>query len=96
MIGADRTSVSLAIGEFENRGTLTRGRGLVNLKSRQMLEKDSCQCYQVFKAFNSELGLRTLTLSWHPQAATLLTSAIGKMAITAVPPADRISNLPPS
>jgi CRP-like cAMP-binding protein len=59
MIGADRTSVSLAIGEFENRGMLARRRGFVNIKSRQMLEKESCECYQVFKAFNSELGLRT-------------------------------------
>jgi CRP-like cAMP-binding protein len=59
MIGADRTSVSLTIGEFENRGMLARHRGFVNIRSRQMLEKESCECYQVFKAFNSELGLRT-------------------------------------
>jgi CRP-like cAMP-binding protein len=59
MIGADRTSVSLTIGEFENRGMLARRRGFVNIRSRQMLEKESCECYQVFKGFNSELGLRT-------------------------------------
>ena len=59
MIGADRTSVSLAIGEFENRGMVTHGRGFISIKSRQMIEKESCECYQVIKAFNSELGLRT-------------------------------------
>lgn len=59
MIGADRTNVSLAIGDFENRGMLTRRRGFIDIRSRQMLEKESCECYQIFKAFNSELGLRT-------------------------------------
>lgn len=59
MIGADRTSVSLAIGDFENRGMLARSRGSINIRSRQKLEKESCECYQVFKEFNSELGLRT-------------------------------------
>lgn len=59
MIGADRTSVSLAIGDFENRGMLTRRRGFVNIRTRPMLEKESCECYQVFKVFNTELGLRT-------------------------------------
>ena len=59
MIGADRTSVSLAVGEFEERGMLTRRRGFIGIRSRHRLERESCECYQVFKAFNSELGLRT-------------------------------------
>jgi len=59
MIGADRTSVSLAVGNFEERGMLRRHRGFINVRSRQRLEKESCECYQVFKAFNPELGLRT-------------------------------------
>lgn len=58
MVGADRTSVSLAIGELENGGMLTRRRGLVNIRSRAMLEEQSCECYQVLKTFNSELGLK--------------------------------------
>jgi CRP-like cAMP-binding protein len=59
MMGADRTSVTLTVGEFEERGMLTRRRGFVNIRSRHMLEQEACECYQVFKAFNSELGLRT-------------------------------------
>lgn len=59
MIGADRTSVSLAVGDFEERGMLTRRRGFISIRSRHTLERESCECYQVFKAFNSELGLRT-------------------------------------
>ena len=51
--------VSLAVGEFEERGLLTRRRGFISIRSRPMLEIESCECYQVFKAFNSELGLRT-------------------------------------
>lgn len=59
MLGADRTSVSLAVGDFEGRGMITRRRGFIGIKNRQMLENESCECYQVFKAFNPELGLRT-------------------------------------
>src|SRR5262249_5503162 len=58
LMGADRTIVSLAVGGFESRGMLTRRRGIIKIRSRQMLEKVCCECYQVFKAFNSELGLR--------------------------------------
>jgi len=58
IVGADRTSVSIVVGVFESRGMLIRRRGVISIRSRQMLEKESCECYQVFKQFNSELGLK--------------------------------------
>jgi len=58
VIGADRARVTLAVGNFEERGMLVRRRGFVSIRSRRMLEKESCECYQVVRAFNPELGLR--------------------------------------
>jgi CRP-like cAMP-binding protein len=59
MVGADRTTVSLALNEFEAHGILEQARGSITIRDRRKLEKRSCECYSVLKRFNEELGLRT-------------------------------------
>lgn len=57
MIGTDRPTVSVAIGELEREGTILRNRGSIFVVNRALLEQQSCQCYAIFKRFNTELGL---------------------------------------
>jgi CRP-like cAMP-binding protein len=58
MVGADRTTVSLAMRDLERRGVLLRKRGAIRITDRDGLEEQSCECYAVFNSFNAELGLR--------------------------------------
>jgi CRP-like cAMP-binding protein len=57
MIGTDRPTVSVAIGDLERDGILTRSRGSIYVINRTLLEQQSCKCYAIFKQFNAELGL---------------------------------------
>lgn len=57
MIGTDRPTVSVAIGDLERDGILTRSRGSIYVINRALLEQQSCKCYAAFKQFNAELGL---------------------------------------
>jgi CRP-like cAMP-binding protein len=59
MVGADRTTVSLAMRELERRGVLLRNRGAICITDRAGLEEQCCECYAVFNSFNAELGLGT-------------------------------------
>jgi CRP-like cAMP-binding protein len=59
MIGTDRATASLAIGDFERKGALRRGRGSITITDRRKLQEQSCECYEIVSGFNSELGLRT-------------------------------------
>jgi len=58
MVGTNRPTVTLAVKDIEQDGILERSRPSISIKDRAKLEQQSCECYQVFKAFNSELGLR--------------------------------------
>jgi CRP-like cAMP-binding protein len=58
MVGADRTSVSLAMRELERKGAVLCNRGAIRVSEKAGLEKQSCECYAVFSSFNTELGLR--------------------------------------
>ena len=59
MAGTDRATVSLAIADFERKGILQRGRGVITITDRRKLEAQSCECYGMFSRFNAELGLKT-------------------------------------
>jgi CRP-like cAMP-binding protein len=59
MAGTDRATVSLAIADFEQKGILRRGRGVITITNRRKLEAQSCECYGIFSRFNAELGLKT-------------------------------------
>ena len=59
MVGADRTTVSLAVAELERKGVILRNRGAIRITERAGLEEQSCECYAVLKSFNAELGLAT-------------------------------------
>jgi CRP-like cAMP-binding protein len=64
MIGTDRPTVSVAVGDLERDGIISRSRGSIFVINRALLEQQSCKCYAAFKQFNAELGLG-------PQSATV-------------------------
>ena len=58
MLGANRTSVTLAAQSLQNAGLISYHRGLTHVKDRARLEKASCECYAVLKArFDAFLNL---------------------------------------
>jgi DNA-binding transcriptional MocR family regulator len=50
ILGANRTSVSLAAQSLQSAGLISYRRGLMQVKDRAGLEKASCECYAVVKA----------------------------------------------
>lgn len=58
MVGTNRPTVTLAVKDLEQDGIIERSRASISIKDRGKLEQQSCECYQLFRAFNSELGLR--------------------------------------
>jgi len=64
MVGTDRASITTALAQLEGLGILERPpgiRGSLTLKNRDRLEQHSCECYQLYKRFNRELGLLSET-----------------------------------
>jgi len=57
MLGAPRTTVTLAAGILHSAGLIDYSRGDVTIKSRSGLEKASCECYGVVRKEFSRLGL---------------------------------------
>lgn len=57
MVGTDRPSVSIAFRNLEQDGVVKRGRGVITIVNRQMLEQESCECYSVYGYFNAEQQL---------------------------------------
>jgi CRP-like cAMP-binding protein len=58
MMGTDRSSVSLAAAVLQKKGIIEYARGAVKIVSRRKLEKTSCECYDVIRQFEDDLGLR--------------------------------------
>jgi CRP-like cAMP-binding protein len=58
MVGTDRASVSVAAAELERAGVIRQGRASISILNRRKLEAQSCDCYEVFRKLNAELGLR--------------------------------------
>jgi Crp-like helix-turn-helix protein len=58
MIGADRSTVSLAAVLMQKNGIIDYVRGAVKIVNRRKLEKSACECYGVIQHFENDLGLR--------------------------------------
>jgi CRP-like cAMP-binding protein len=58
MMGTDRSTVSLAAFELQKTGIIDYVRGAVKILNRRKLEKSSCECYDVIRQFENDLGLR--------------------------------------
>jgi len=50
MLGANRTSITLAAQSLQNLGLIRYRRGLIQVRDRAGLENASCECYAVVKA----------------------------------------------
>jgi CRP-like cAMP-binding protein len=50
MLGANRTSITLAAQSLQNAGLISYRRGLIQVRDRAGLEKASCECHAVVKA----------------------------------------------
>jgi len=50
MLGANRTSISLAAQSLQNAGLISYRRGLMQVLDRSGMEKASCECYAVVRA----------------------------------------------
>jgi CRP-like cAMP-binding protein len=59
MVGADRATVSVAASELERAGVIRQGRASISIENRHKLEAQSCDCYELFRKLNPELGLKT-------------------------------------
>ena len=59
MVGTDRATVSVATAELERAGVIRQGHASLAIENRRKLEAQSCDCYELFRKLNPELGLRT-------------------------------------
>jgi hypothetical protein len=58
MLGTDRPSVSLAAGVLQRKGIIEYTRGAVKIMNRKKLEDAACECYEVIRQYDGELGLK--------------------------------------
>jgi CRP-like cAMP-binding protein len=58
MMGTDRSTVSLAASVMQKDGIIEYVRGAVKIVNRRKLERSACECYEVIKQFEDDLGLR--------------------------------------
>ena len=57
MLGAPRSTVTLAAGMLHQAGLIDYSRGHVNITNRQKLEDAACECYRTVRAEFNRLGL---------------------------------------
>jgi CRP-like cAMP-binding protein len=57
MLGAPRTTVTLAAGMLHQAGLIDYSRGHVTIKNRSQLEKAACECYGIVRKEFRRLGL---------------------------------------
>jgi CRP-like cAMP-binding protein len=58
MMGTDRSTVSLAASELQKKGVIEYIRGAVKIVNRRKLQNTACECYDVIRQFEDDLGLR--------------------------------------
>jgi CRP-like cAMP-binding protein len=58
MLGTDRPSVSVAAGIFQKEGLIEYTRGAVKIVNRKKLENSACECYEVIRQYDGEIGLK--------------------------------------
>jgi len=59
MLGTDRPSVSVAVGELQAKGSIKQRRGSVEFVDRRRLEKSACECYRIIQEYDVELKADT-------------------------------------
>jgi CRP-like cAMP-binding protein len=57
MLGVQRPTVTLVMRALQDRGLITTKYGRIRVLKRRMLEKGSCECYEVIRAHFQRLGL---------------------------------------
>jgi len=57
MLGAPRTTVTLAAGMLHQAGLIDYSRGHVTIKNRSGLEEAACECYGIVRNEFRRLGL---------------------------------------
>src|SRR6202795_1543116 len=58
MMGTDRSMLSLAASVLQKKGIIEYVRSAVKIVNRRKLEKSACECYDVIRQFEADLGLR--------------------------------------
>jgi CRP-like cAMP-binding protein len=58
MLGTDRPSVSLAAGVLQRKKLIEYTRGAVKIVNRKKLEASACECYEVIRQYDGELGMK--------------------------------------
>src|SRR6202040_1270548 len=58
MLGTDRPSVSLAASVLQKKKLIEYTRGAVEIVNRRKLEDFACECYEVIRQYDAELGLK--------------------------------------
>ena len=58
MMGTDRSTVSLAASVLQKKAIIKYARGMVKILNRRKLERSACECYEVIRQFEDDLGLR--------------------------------------
>jgi CRP-like cAMP-binding protein len=58
MLGTDRPTVSLAAGALQRKEIIEYTRGAVKIVNRKKLEDSACECYEVIRQYDGELGLK--------------------------------------
>jgi len=58
MMGTDRSTVSLAAAVLQKKGIIEYVRGAVKVVNRRKLQNSACECYDVIRQFEDDLGLR--------------------------------------
>jgi CRP-like cAMP-binding protein len=58
MMGTDRSTVSLTASVLQKKKIIEYVRGAVKIVNRRKLEKTACECYDVIRQFEDDLGLR--------------------------------------
>ncbi len=57
MLGAPRTTVTLAAGMLHKAGLVDYSRGRIHVRNRRELEKASCECYKAIRDESKRLGI---------------------------------------
>lgn len=55
MLGTDRPSVCIALGELQDKGGIRQHRGRIEIINRSLLKASTCECYRVIQEYNQEL-----------------------------------------
>jgi CRP-like cAMP-binding protein len=60
MLGTDRPTVSLAAGVLQKKKIIEYMRGAVKIVNRKKLEASVCECYEVIRQYDGDLGMKSV------------------------------------